>query len=130
MYFFLSLALVTPIPGTAQQSTNVYPTIIDANGHTWGYGRNKGALPDTTVLDLDSQSDVEQLTQITNILVKLVELQNLQIRDLEHRVTSLGYQMDSLQSQPVIYIDRSKPNKPQLWVKCPDGSCDIFIRKL
>lgn len=35
--------------------------------------------------------------------------------------------MSILETRPIIYIDTFHQ---ELWVKCPDGSCDIFIRKL
>lgn len=42
-------------------------------------------------------------------------------------LSSMLKRLDSLERRPVIYIDTLHQ---QLWVKCPDGSCDIFIRKL
>lgn len=47
--------------------------------------------------------------------------------ELSQRLDRLEKKIDSLERRPIIYIDT--PHQ-QLWVKCPDGSCDIFIRKL
>lgn len=47
--------------------------------------------------------------------------------ELSERLDRLEERIDSLERRPVIYIDNLQK---ELWVKCPDGSCDIFIRKL
>lgn len=47
--------------------------------------------------------------------------------ELSQRLDRLDKKIDSLECRPIIYIDNLQK---ELWVKCPDGSCDIFIRKL
>lgn len=50
---------------------------------------------------------------------------NISMDNYLHR--KFDNKIDSLERRPLIYIDNLQK---ELWVKCPDGSCDIFIRKL
>lgn len=77
--------------------------------------------------NMELSQRLDRLEKTIDSLSYYLSLQGVLISHANKVGVALAKQIDSIEQHPVIYIDNLQK---ELWVKCPDGSCDIFIRKL